>query len=277
MTFATTSGAPSAGPSGPLLVALDLDGTTIDHVGALSGAVRDAVSDVVDAGHHLVISTGRSIVATLPIVEMLGLERGYAVCSNGAVTLVLDPERPGGYRIVDTVTFDPRPVLTMLRDVIPDALVAVEDIGVGFKVSAPFPDGELGGQQVVVDWDELVAHPATRVTLRRPDASSEEFMEQVEHAGLHGVSYAVGWTAWLDINPEGVSKGSALELVRRTLRVEPGDTVAIGDQRNDIEMLHWAARGVAMGQAPDEVKDAADEVTGTVEEDGLVPVLRSLL
>ena len=277
MTFATTSGTPGAGPLSPLLVALDLDGTTIDHVGALSSAVRDAVSDVVDAGHHLVISTGRSIVATLPIVEMLGLERGYAVCSNGAVTLVLDPERPSGYRIVDTVTFDPRPVLTMLRDVIPDALVAVEDLGVGFKVSGPFPDGELGGEQVVVDWEELVAHPATRVTLRRPEASSEEFMEQVEHAGLHGVSYAVGWTAWLDINPEGVSKGSALELVRRTLRVEPGDTVAIGDQRNDIEMLHWAARAVAMGQAPDEVKDAADEVTGTVEEDGLVPVLRSLL
>ena len=277
MTFATTSGTPGAGPLSPLLVALDLDGTTIDHVGALSSAVRDAVSDVVDAGHHLVISTGRSIVATLPIVEMLGLERGYAVCSNGAVTLALDPAASEGYRIVDTVTFDPRPVLTMLRDVIPDALVAVEDLGVGFKVSGPFPDGELGGEQVVVDWEELVAHPATRVTLRRPEASSEEFMEQVEHAGLHGVSYAVGWTAWLDINPEGVSKGSALELVRRTLRVEPGDTVAIGDQRNDIEMLHWAARGVAMGQAPDEVKDAADEVTGTVEEDGLVPVLRSLL
>ena len=277
MTFATTSGTPGAGPISPLLVALDLDGTTIDHVGALSSAVRDAVSDVVDAGHHLVISTGRSIVATLPIVEMLGLERGYAVCSNGAVTLVLDPERPSGYRIVDTVTFDPQPVLRMLREVIPDALVAVEDLGVGFKVSAPFPDGELGGEQVVVDWEELVGHPAIRVTLRRPDASLEEFMEQVQHAGLHGVSYAVGWTAWLDINPEGVSKGSALELVRRTLRVEPGDTVAIGDQRNDIEMLHWAARGVAMGQAPDEVKDAADEVTGTVEEDGLVPVLRSLL
>ena len=274
MTAATH---PGATPHTSLLVALDLDGTTIDHVGALSGAVRDAVSDVVDAGHHVVISTGRSIVATMPIVDKLGLERGYAVCSNGAVTLVLDPERPRGYRIVDTVTFDPRPVLTMLHDVIPDALVAVEDLGVGFKVSAPFPDGELGGEQVVVDWDELLAHPATRVTLRRPEASSEEFMEQVEHAGLHGVSYAVGWTAWLDINPEGVSKGSALELVRRTLRVEPGDTVAIGDQRNDIEMLHWAARGVAMGQAPDEVKDAADEVTGTVEEDGLVPVLRSLL
>ena len=267
MTSATAPGSPPA----PLLIALDIDGTTIDHSGALSPAVRDAVSDVVAAGHHLVISTGRSIVETLPVVEMLGLERGYAVCSNGAVTLMLDPAEPFGYRIVDTVTFDPRPVLTMLREEIPDALVAVEDLGVGFKVSAPFPDGELGGDQVVVDWEELVAHPATRVTLRRPEASSEEFMEQVERVGLHEVSYAVGWTAWLDINPEGVSKGSALELVRRTLKVEPGD------QRNDIEMLHWAARGVAMGQAPDEVKDAADEVTGTVDEDGLVPVLRSLL
>jgi hydroxymethylpyrimidine pyrophosphatase-like HAD family hydrolase len=274
MTVATTPGA--AGRS-PLLVALDIDGTTVDHSGGLSAAVGQAVTDVAEAGHHLVISTGRSIVATLPVVDLLGLERGYAVCSNGAVTLALDSALPRGYRIVDTVTFDPRPVLTMLRQAIPDALVAVEDLGVGFKVSAPFPDGELGGEQVVVDWEELVAHPATRVTLRRPEATSEEFMEQVAHAGLHGVSYAVGWTAWLDINPEGVSKGSALELVRRRLRVEPGDTVAVGDQRNDIEMLHWAARGVAMGQAPDEVKAVADEVTGTVDEDGLVPVLRSLL
>jgi hydroxymethylpyrimidine pyrophosphatase-like HAD family hydrolase len=273
----TAAATPGALPHTPLLVALDIDGTTIDHSGILSPAVRDAVHDVVAAGHHLVISTGRSIVATRPVVELLGLERGYAVCSNGAVTLALDPAASEGYRIVDTVTFDPRPVLTMLRAAIPDALVAVEDLGVGFKVSAPFPDGELGGEQVVVGWEELVSHPATRVTLRRPDATSEEFMEQVERAGLHEVSYAVGWTAWLDINPEGVSKGSALELVRRRLRVEPGDTVAIGDQRNDIEMLHWAARGVAMGQAPDEVKTVADEVTGTVEEDGLVPVLRSLL
>ena len=81
----------------------------------------------------------------------------------------------------------------------------------------------------------------------------------------------------MDINPEGVSKGSALELLRRRLEVEPLHTVAVGDQRNDLEMLQWAARGVAMGNAPDEVKAVADEVTGHVDEDGLVPVLLSLL
>ena len=54
-------------------------------------------------------------------------------------------------------------------------------------------------------------------------------------------------------------------------------TVAVGDQRNDLEMLHWAARGVAMGNAPEEVKAVADEVAGHVDDDGLVPVLLSLL
>ena len=50
----------------------------------------------------------------------------------------------------------------------------------------------------------------------------------------------------------------------------------LADQRNDLEMLRWAARGVAMGNAPDEVKAAADEVTGDVLEDGLADVLDSL-
>ena len=174
------------------------------------------------------------------------------------------------------VTFDPRAVLEKMRVALPDALIAVEEPGVGFKVSRHFPEGELMGQSREVDWEELVEHPVTRVTLRQPEASAEEFMELVERAGLHGVSYAVGWSAWLDINPEGVSKASALELVRRHLRVEPIHTVACGDQRNDLEMLHWAAWGVAMGNAPDQVKAIADEVTGHVDDDGLVPIIEAV-
>ena len=106
---------------------------------------------------------------------------------------------------------------------------------------------------------------------------SEEFSELVERIGLHGVSYAVGWSAWLDLAPEGVSKASALEQVRRRLCVEPHRTVAVGDQRNDIEMLRWAARGYAMGQAPPEVVEVADRVTGTVDEDGLAEALDEVL
>ena len=187
------------------------------------------------------------------------------------------PAVADGYEILEAVTFDPRPALMVLREHFPTALVAVEELGVGFKVTAPFPDGELDGTPRVVPFEELMAAPVTRLTLRDPSSTSEEFLERTERIGLHGVEYAVGWSAWLDINPEGVSKGAALEGIRRRLGVEPMHTVAVGDQRNDLEMLRWAARGVAMGNAPDEVKAAADEVTGHVDDDGLVPVLRALL
>src|SRR5690349_2934197 len=259
------------------LLALDLDGTTINHAGELSPVVRDTVQAVVAAGHHVIIATGRSIVATTEVLDALGIDEGYAVCSNGAVTIELDPAEDRGFRVLEAVTFDPAPALNLLRVEWPDAVVAVEELGVGFKLSAPFPDGELQGELRVVPWDELVADPVTRVTFRAPGGTAEDFLALTERIGLHGVNYAVGFSAWLDLNPEGVSKGSALEILRRRLDIEPRHTVAVGDQRNDVEMLHWAARGVAMGNAPDEVKAVADELTGHVDEDGLLPVLRSLL
>ncbi|KRE63445.1 HAD family hydrolase [Nostocoides sp. Soil756] len=260
----------------PHLVCLDIDGTTVDHDGHLHEPVRAAVRAVADAGHHVTLATGRAVIGTLPVLDALGLTTGYAVCANGAITLRLDPALPDGYEVLEAVTFDPAPALRVLRAEFPTALVAVEEIGVGFKVSAPFPEGELDGTPRVVSFEELMAHPVTRVTIRDPEGTDEDFLAGAERIGLHGVEYAVGWSAWLDITPEGVSKAAALETVRRRLGVEPRLTLAVGDQRNDLEMLRWAARGVAMGNAPDEVKDAADDVTCHVDEHGLVDVLRSL-
>lgn len=259
------------------MLCLDVDGTILTHDGELRPAVRTMVRKLADAGHHVVLSTGRSIVATVPLLADLDLSGGWAVCSNGAVTAALDPTEPEGFRVEETVTFDPRPAMDLIREHAPDVLVAVEDVGVGFRVERPYPDGVLHGPQRVVSWEELVSRPTTRVTFHDPDAASEDFLELVQQVGLHGVSYAVGYTAWLDLSPEGVSKGATLEQVRRRLGVEPDRTFAAGDQRNDIEMLRWAARGVAMGNAPAEVVAAADERTGTVDEDGLADALRRYL
>ena len=74
----------------------------------------------------------------------------------------------------------------------------------------------------------------------------------------------------------GCPRPAALETVRRRLRVSPGNTVAVGDSVNDIEALTWAARGVAMGNAPETVRAVADEVTGRLHERGVVDVLRSI-
>lgn len=259
------------------LVALDVDGTLMAYDGTISPQVRAGVRGLVDAGLHVVLATGRSVAGMMPVAAELGLTQGWAVCSNGAVTLRLDPDEDGGYELVEVITFDPGPALRALAAELPEALIAVEQIGVGFLVSARFPTGELSGEYTVAPFEQLVAGPATRVVLRSPGSTPEEFHEIVERVGLHEVSYAVGWSAWLDLTPGGVSKASALEEVRRRLGVEPFATVAVGDGSNDIEMLRWAARGVAMGHALESVRLAADEVTGTIDDDGVVPVLRSLL
>lgn len=261
--------------SGPgTLVALDIDGTILGHDGSMSREVIDAVRALLSEGTHVVLATGRSIPAVTPIIEMLDLPPGWAVCSNGAVTIRY--ESATEYEIQDVITFDPGPTLRTLRENAPDALFAVEDVGAGFKLSHPFPMGELSGEHTVVSFEELCRTPASRVTVRDPQKSAADFHDLVDRAGLHGVSYAVGWTAWLDVSPEGVSKASALDVVRQRLGVHQRATLAAGDGHNDLEMLAWAEYGIAMGDADEVTRAAADYVTGPVREDGIVPVLRSL-
>lgn len=264
-------------PGPGLLVALDIDGTLLGHDGSLSREVADAVRDLVRTGTHVVLATGRSVTGLLPVVDLLGLTHGWAVAANGAVCLRLDAALERGYEVADVVTFDPEPALRALRSHLPDGLFAVEKLGEGFWVSHPFPDGELIEPVRVVDFEELCSAPASRVTLRAPDLRRDELHEVVARSGLRDVTYAIGWSAWLDLTPPGVTKASALEVVRERLEVPAGSTLAVGDGGNDLEMLTWAAVGVAMGDDDERVLAVADAWTAGVEDDGVVAVLRSLL
>ncbi|MDE0572023.1 HAD family hydrolase [Demequina sp. B12] len=269
---------PPLGPDTWRLLGLDIDGTLMHWGGDISPQVARAVEQVRMCRNHVILATGRNIIATLPVAEQLGIRRGWAVCSNGAVTIRLNPATPGGYDIVETVTFNPRAALELIREEMPDAYFAVEDLGVGFRVSREFPMGELvGRQRVVDDFDELSHEEATRVVIRAPGADVSHFDDLVRRIGLNDVTYAVGYSAWLDLTPPGVTKASALEALRRKLGIYPDHTVAVGDGNNDIEMLRWAGQSAAMGSAPRPVMEAADEVVGSVDEDGLLQVLERLI
>ncbi|MHA7190340.1 HAD family hydrolase [Arthrobacter sp. MDT2-16] len=259
------------------LIALDVDGTLVDHEGSMTEEVRDSVRAVIEAGHDVIIATGRSLGATLPVIGLLGITRGHAVCSNGGVTLRIDADLPGGFEVLERVTFDPRPALTALRERLPSAKYALEDDRGRFLSTESFQDASFGSEAQNVDFEEMLESRAVRVVVFSTDSSAEEFGHAVAAIGLHGVTYSVGWTAWLDIAAAGVTKATALESLRRSLGTDPGLTVAVGDGRNDVEMLQWAGRGVAMGQAPEEVRSIASEVTGSVLDDGAAKVLRSLV
>ncbi|WP_432560082.1 HAD family hydrolase [Granulicoccus sp. GXG6511] len=247
----------------PRLVALDIDGTLVDHAGVMPDAVYDAVQRVLAAGSHVVLSTGRSWHATKPIFDMLDLPPGHAVSSNGAVVVTYPPSE-----VIREVTFDPTDVLDKVAQFAPNALVATEEVGVGYRVSDLFPEGDLHGQITKATPDELRSKPVTRVVVRDPNSSVPDFLALAQQLGLHGVSYFIGYTAWLDIAPEGVHKATGLGEVCARLGVDREDVLALGDGRNDIEMLRWAGRGVAIGDAPDEVKRAADAVTSNFADGG---------
>jgi Cof subfamily protein (haloacid dehalogenase superfamily) len=254
----------------PRLVALDIDGTLYANVPStgvveetISAPVVAAVRRAYDAGAHVVLATGRSTFGITHVWDQLGLppdgSHVLAVASNGSVTFRYPP-----LEVLSTVTFDAREIVSMLMQHVPQAAVAVEEVGVGYRINRP-----ITGTMTVQTVEQLVAEPVTRVIIRDPHSSEEEFLELAEKLGLHGTNYFIGWTAWLDIAPEGVSKASALASVVDRLGVDRADVLALGDGRNDIEMLRWAGRGVAMGQAPLEVQEAADDVTETVQADGV--------
>lgn len=261
------------------LVALDVDGTVLGEDGALSAAVVAQVQRVVGLGHEVTLATGRSVSMTLPVLDRLGIGPRYVVCANGAIVLERDPAAPIGYRRSLVETFDPARVLRTIRDGLSRASFAVEDETGLFRYTGQFPDGALATASEQVEFEELFGVHATRVVVFAPDHATDEFLDIIDSMGLHKVSYSVGWTSWLDIAPDGVTKATALEHVRELLGVPRSQVVAIGDGRNDIDMLSWAAEsavGVAMGQAPDEVKDAASWTTGTDREDGAAGALATI-
>ena len=276
-----TDGAQStvAPPDHAWLVALDIDGTVLHEDGTLSQTVIREVQRVRDLGHEVTLATGRSVSMTLPVLEQLELSPEYVVSSNGAILLRRDEREHRNYRREHVEHFDPTPVLKSIKERLPHAHYAVENETGMYRYTGWFPEGALDITTEQVDFDDLLTTVATRVVVIAPGHDSKEFEDAVEQLGLHQVSYAVGWTNWLDIAPDGVNKSTALERARQALGFPRHRVMAIGDGRNDIEMFRWAGahgRAVAMGQAPPEVLEVATEVTRPDREDGVAWALRSL-
>jgi Cof subfamily protein (haloacid dehalogenase superfamily) len=261
------------------LVALDIDGTLLTHRGDVHPEVVTAVRDTAERGHEVMLATGRSWAETRSVLRDLSVWPEFVVCSNGAVLMKRDALASDGYVRHQVKTFHPEQVLNLIRYHLPAGCYAVEDEQGDYYFTEPLPGVDPNSMHYQVPFERLLSLRATRVVVVSPDHDAEEFLKVVERIGLQRVSYAIGWAAWLDIAPEGVSKASALEGVREALEVPRSRLFAVGDGDNDIQMLAWAGemgRGVAMGNASDDVKGYATEITGTVDENGLVSALLTL-
>ena len=258
------------------LIALDIDGTLLTNRGDIAPEVRSEVTRVSQAGHEVMLATGRSWAETAPILDALDISPEYVVCSNGAIVLKKDALADRGYRREYVETFNPASVLETIRPALPEGTFAVEDEHGAYFFTESFPYISQMNEAHQVDFDDLKHREVTRVVVISPTDDTESFLQVVEKMGLHRVTYHIGYTAWLDIAPDGVNKATGLEKVREHLGIPRTHVFAAGDGRNDIEMLEWAAqlgRGVAMQDSPPEVMAASNEQCASVMEHGLADAL----
>ncbi len=262
----------------PALVAIDFDGTLLRSDGTISDRTAAAVRAVTRAGVRVLVVTGRPPRWLTPIAELLD-HRGTAIAANGALVVDLTSgdvlatspiEIPVAHRIVDRV-----------RDLFPDAALGVERPD-GFAHERGYPRGIRASERMpqvnhADTVDQLLAQPPIKILVRVGDIAIDD-AAALAIEELDGIA-SVYWSGadLLEIAAAGVSKASTLERVAAQWDIPADAVIAFGDMPNDIPMLAWAGRAVAVANAHPSVQAVADEVTSSNDEDGVAAVLEELL
>jgi hydroxymethylpyrimidine pyrophosphatase-like HAD family hydrolase len=266
----------------PRLVVLDIDGTLVASVehGGWGTSVRPstrvvtAVRGVVRAGVPVVIATGRPVWAALPVLRAFEFGASNAgvwlVASDGGVTYEL-----GSGRVAATSILDPLPVGRVLAAQFRHAGFAVEHGIEGYLYTAAFLRDFESRFLEQVSFDVAMSTPTARLVCRLAPPIGPDVAECF--AGLdHGsCTYEIHANGWIDVRGAGVTKGRTIATLSKLFGIPARDALVIGDGTNDLPLFAWAGVAVAMGNATQVVRDAADVVTRRVDEDGVALVLES--
>jgi Cof subfamily protein (haloacid dehalogenase superfamily) len=257
------------------LVATDIDGTLIDRDGTLS---RRTIGVIEALPVPLVLVTGRPVRWLRQVYDQMPAPVP-AICANGAV--VYDPDTDEVLRTAPLSVDLLADVSKRLREAVPDIALAVEveDSRV-FWHEETWPvrwEAEHRAVRVLATPEELTSAPAAKLLARSATHQPEVFYELVSRT-LSGIAESThsSSSALVEISAAGVTKAAGLAWLCAHEGVDAAEVIAFGDMPNDIPMLTWAGRSVAMGNAHPAVRAVADEVTRTNDEDGVARYLRDL-
>ncbi len=272
------------------LLAVDVDGTLVTSEDEISAATRAALHRVREAGVEVAIATGRRYRNAQGAIGALGLPVP-SVCLGGALvkggdgrTLHADVFEASEFRAVASLFRDRGHAVVAQRD-------SHQDGGADFLVdeSVPWnsltrdyydrnqefaeragslPDQARDDVLVIGTFGELAELQELERELHRvhPGAFTSHVMPGFQYQGHY-----------CEVVPSRVSKWAGLQRLADFLGISREGICAVGDERNDLSMISGAGVGVAMGNACEEVKRAADWVTGHHDEDGLVGVVERIL
>jgi len=255
--------------TGKRLIALDLDGTVMGRERIISQRVRHAVKQAIDQGHLVTIATGRGFAPTAHFAQDLGVNAPI-ICYQGA--LVRD-YRDG--RTVHSATI-PLPVARDLIDFSEtrklNFQVYTQDDRAYVSQLNSVAEGiaELSGIPVtaVKDLAGWLSHPPIKFIFFEQEEAVPELVRNMQAQFDGHLQVVRSWDQLIEATGPSISKGEALARLAVYMGVAQAETIAVGDQDNDVSMIAWAGLGVAMGNASPAAKAAADVVAPALEADG---------
>lgn len=236
------------------LLALDLDGTLLTGRDEVSPANAEWIRRAREAGVVVILSTGRGLAGALPIAERLDLDTPMVTVNGGEIW-----RKPG----------------ELHRRTLLDAAMVTRL----HRLTRSFPDAWYWAYSTEGIWNKenWADDAASRQWLKFGFYIEDLDVIQAIRSEIRtweGLEISNSSPFNIEINPAGVSKGAALEEVCRLIGCSMAEAVAIGDSLNDIAAIRACGLGVAMGNAQDEVKAAANAVTARCEEDGVAQAIR---
>lgn len=256
------------------MIAADLDGTLLGADGRVSAHTMNVLAQIARNGTTVVAATGRGALA-LPDFEPTGIVE-MAVCSNGAIVVDLASEQ-----IVERTELagsDAAVVMSEIRSSLSGACFAWEtQRGFGYE-----HDFAAHGKVLIEsypndgdDYDPALA--VSKMFVAVPGFGYLELIERVRNIISVDAEVTSAGLPWVVVTAAGVTKAGTLDRLCSRRGIDPADVVAFGDSWNDVDMLRWAGMGVAMGNAPDAIKQVADVVAGSHADHGVANFLIELL
>lgn len=234
------------------LVALDMDGTLLDKNDNISPTNRAAIARTLQKGIDVVLSTGRFIISASEYAKDLNLS-SYIITTNGSE--IRNPEGT----LIEQHILDNHWVRKMHTWGAPSDRRCW-----GMTTETIYRDDHFP--------QDLSAHKWLKFGIEVPDTAERQAIWQ-ELASSNALEVTNSTPKNVEINPKNVSKKSALETICTLENITMNEVLTMGDSLNDLAMIQAAGVGIAMGNAQENVKAAADWVTTDHNEDGVAHAL----
>lgn len=264
----------------PRLAAFDVDGTLINRHGVLTERTASALRALTHSGVVAALATGRPWPQAQPVLHRApGVS--YAVCLNGAVVM----DAVAGEQIADRAMthFEAIEAAQIARKLVPDIRLGV-DLADGRHVwehtFAPDMPVDLLADFSVARVDDAITAvdgPVLTWLAYAPGIDTLTLIDELAPEMPLGTEIRPSGLDMAEIAAAGVNKAAGLEVICQRYGIEAAETLAFGDGLNDLDMLRWAGRAVAMSNAPAEVRAVADVVAPNHHHDGVAAVIEQLL